>query len=103
MKVGTYGQKLVFNITKEDGTPLNLSDVISVKAYLLIEGKTRSKEFPCEVENTLEGIVSYIVEPGDLDSAGIAIIEVEAKFEDRLFVSEDTITERIYGRVKTEE
>lgn len=103
MKVGTYGQKLIFNVKKEDGTPLNLTDVISVKAYLLVEGKTRAKEFQCEVENELEGTVSYIIEPGDLDSAGVAIIEIEAQFEDRLFVSEDPITERIYRRVKTEE
>ena len=103
MKVGTYGQKMIFNVVKEDGTPLVLSDAIGVKAYLLIEGKTRAKEFACDIENETEGTVSYVVEPGDLDYAGIATIEIEVEFDDRLFVSEDPITERIHKRVKTEE
>jgi hypothetical protein len=102
MKVGTYGQKLIFNVVKEDGSPLVLTDALTVKAYLLIEGRTRAKEFACEVENATAGTVSYVVENGDLDKAGIATIEIEVQFIDGLFVSEDVITERIHKRVKTE-
>jgi hypothetical protein len=100
MKKGTYGQKLKFTVVDENNEPVYLAGA-SVKLYMKLGNNT--KEFDCTIEDDVGGIVSYVIQPNDLDVSGEAKMEIEVTFEGQLFVSEDKIKESIKPRIKIEQ
>jgi hypothetical protein len=101
LKVGSYGQKLWFNLLDDEGEPLDLANATSVILYLKVG--TVVKDFVCDIEDEEGGQVSYVVEDGDLDKAGTGEFEIEVNYEHQKFISEDKITEPIKKRVAPQE
>lgn len=97
MKVGSYGQKLWFDLVDDEGEPLDLTNATNVILYLKVGSVV--KEFACDIEDIKGGQVSYVVEDGDLDKAGTGEFEIEINYEHQKFISEDKITEAIKKRV----
>ena len=101
MKIGSYGQKLWFDLVDDEGEPLDLTAATSVILYFKVGSEV--KEFACTVEDIEGGQVSYVIEDGDLDKAGTGEFEIEVNYEHQKFISEDKITEAIKKRVAPDE
>lgn len=101
MKVGSYGQKLWFDLVDDEGEPLDLTGAIDVILYFKVGSEV--KTFTCDIEDIEGGQVSYVVEDGDLDKAGTGEFEIEVNYDSQKFISEDKLTETIKKRVAPNE
>lgn len=99
MKQGDFGIKLYFTILDENNTPLTLTGATSVKLYMTMANDLDAViEGDCTVEDEDKGLVSYIIQEGDLDHDGYLYMEIEVNFEEQRFISttiKDTIEKRI--------
>lgn len=100
MKQGDFGIKLFFTILDENNVPVTLTGNTGIKLYMKMASHPDDViERECSVEDEEKGIVSYIVQEGDLPVDGYLYMEVEVNFEDQKFIS-STIKDSIEKRIK---
>jgi hypothetical protein len=100
MKQGDFGIKLFFTLLDENNTPLTLAGATSVKLYMAMASDMDDViEGECAIEDENKGLVSYIVQEGDLTQDGFLYMEVEVNFDSQKFISA-TIKDRIERRIK---
>jgi hypothetical protein len=100
MKQGDFGIKLFFTILDENNTPLTLTGATSVMLYMVMASDLDDIiEGACTVEDEDKGLVSYIIQEGDLKTDGYLYMEVEVNFEGQKFISA-TIKDVVEKRIK---
>lgn len=98
MKMGDYGTKLSFTICDEDQEPLILAGATSIKLIMAMDDNAVEQE--CQVEDEEKGIVSYVVQDGDIPDSGTLYMEIEVQYGDASQFTSTTIKEIVESRVR---
>ena len=95
-KVGSYGETVKFQLSKQDST---LLDISGTEVIMLMEIQSRSYSFNMTIDDGESGIVSYTFEDGDLDKSGYAHVEIELDTLTKKLISENSVSLVIKNRV----
>lgn len=98
IKEGSYGVMRRFHLKDENSEPILLHGALTKKLIMKI-GSNPVKTFDCNIEDPDLGILSYTVQDGDFDNAGLAKFEIEVTWENKRLISQVDIKEIIKPRL----
>ncbi|WP_026487635.1 BppU family phage baseplate upper protein [Caldanaerobius polysaccharolyticus] len=98
MKEKDVGVALVFTIRDDKGKPMNLSGVKKVSLVARLGGNTFERD--CIVVNPTGGVVKYVVQDGDLESAGRLLMEIRIEYEDGRRYTTSRAEDVVEGRLE---
>ncbi len=91
-KKGTHGQTIVFQLLKQENTPINLES--GIVKLILKKGELR-KEFEMSIFDSEEGTVYYTFLEGDLSLSGMLNVEIQITGTDKKIISENSVKIKI--------